>query len=102
MKPNNAQTPKVVHQYQKPSKISAYTTFRLALTEGRGDTNFSSVTVFGKLGESIAKYVTKGREILVEGRVSVGEKGYFNIIAGQVRLGKKPEKPAKKSGKLKE
>ena len=45
-----------------------------------GDATFFPVTVFGKLAESIAKYITKGREVLVEGRVSVGEKGYFNII----------------------
>ena len=76
-----------------------YTTFRLGVSDGREDTTFFSVTVFGKLGKSIAMYITKGREVLVEGRVSVGEKGYFNIIADQVRLGAQPMKPDKKTKK---
>lgn len=74
----------------------AYTTFRLGVSGRRGDTTFFPVTVFGKLAESIAEYITKGREVLVEGRVSVGEKGYFNIIADEVRLGKEPGNPDKK------
>ena len=88
------------HQKSKKGDV-AYTTFRLGVTGSRGDTTFFSVTVFGKLAESIFKYITKGREILVEGRVSVGEKGYFNIIADKVRLGTQPEKSAEKAKKQK-
>ena len=90
-------------EYQKSKKGDvAYATFRLGVTGRRGETTFFPITVFGKLAESIAKYITKGREVLVEGRVSIGEKGYFNIVADQVRLGAQPEKPDKKSKKQKQ
>jgi hypothetical protein len=92
-------------EYQKSKKGDvAYATFRLGVTGRRGDTTFFPVTVFGKLAESIAKYITKGREVLVEGRISVGEKGYFNIIAYKIRLGhsqksqtRKPKRKIQKS-----
>ena len=86
------------HRKSKKGDV-AYTTFRLGVTGSRGDTTFFPVTVFGKIGKSIAEYITKGREVLIEGRVSVGEKGYFNIIADQVRLGKEPGKPDRKTNK---
>jgi len=44
------------------------------------------VVVFGKQGEAVAKYITKGRHILVEGRVLVNGKGYFNIVADLVQF----------------
>lgn len=47
-------------------------------------TNWHSVVAFGKLGETIAKYVTKGQEILIEGRVEYrkhDEKYYTDVIA---------------------
>ena len=76
-----------------------FTTFGVGVGDGKDKTTFFSVTVFGKLGKSIAEYVTKGRQVLVEGRIQVSEKGYFNVIADQVRLGSEPQKPAKKPRK---
>ena len=56
------------------------------------------MAVFGKHGESVAEYVTKGRQLLVEGRVEVSESGRFNVVADTVRLGASPKeaKPTKK------
>ena len=34
-----------------------------------------------------AKYITKGRQVLVEGRVETSEKGRFNVIAVRVVFG---------------
>jgi hypothetical protein len=71
-----------------------YTTFNVAVGAGKDRTTFFPITVFGKHGEAIAKYLTKGRQVLVEGRVDVSDNGRFNVIADQVRLGT-PTEPAK-------
>ena len=43
--------------------------FNSANGEKREETCFIDVTVWGKQGESCAKYLTQGRQILVEGRL---------------------------------
>ncbi len=63
-----------------------YTRLQVAVS-GKKDRTFFPVTVFGKLGETVARYVTKGRQVLVEGRVSISEKGYFSMVADQVVFG---------------
>jgi single-stranded DNA-binding protein len=50
------------------------------------------VTVFGKQGVVVAEYVTKGRELLVDGRIEVSQSGHFNVVANSVQLGAKPAK----------
>lgn len=67
-----------------------YTTFRVGVRDGKDHTTFFPVTVFGKYGETVAKYLTKGRQVLVEGRVRVNDNGRFNVIADRVRLGSGP------------
>ena len=50
--------------------------FSIATNEKFGETeetNFFNVTAFGSKGEAIAKYIHKGRKILVEGRVKVSD-----------------------------
>ena len=73
----------------------SYTTFRVAVS-GRKDSNptFFPVTVFGKHGEAVLKWLTKGREVLVEGRIEVSESGRHNVIADSVRLGAEPTRKA--------
>ena len=68
----------------------SYTTFSVGVSEGKDKTTFFPITVFGKHGEAVAKYVTKGRQVLVEGRVTVGEKGRFSVVADTVRFGVEP------------
>jgi single-strand DNA-binding protein len=67
-----------------------YTLFGLGIRSGKEQTTFLSVAVFGKQGEAVAKYVTKGRQVLVEGRITVSDKGRFSVIADKVEFGAKP------------
>ena len=88
---------------QKKSKKGdvSFTTFSLGVSEGKNATTFFSITVFGEYGERIAQHITKGKQLLVDGRITVSEKGYFNVVADRVRLGgePKPKKGAKRAKK---
>ena len=68
----------------------AYATFSVGVSDGKDRTTFFPVIVFGKLGEAVAKYITKGRQVLVDGRVDVNDKGRFRVIADRVRFGSGP------------
>ena len=70
-----------------------FTTFRLAVSNGKEKALFFPVTAFGKLGETISLYVKKGQQLLVEGRINFGEMIQFNIIADRVRFGAQPTNP---------
>lgn len=58
------------------------------------DTQWHTITAWGKTAELIEKYVTKGRELAVEGRLTHrsyddknGEKRYITeVVAGEVLL----------------
>ena len=67
-----------------------YTTFSVGVSDGKDSTTFFPVTVFGKLGEAVAKYITKGRQVLVDGRVQVNDNGRISVIADRVRFGSEP------------
>ena len=66
-----------------------YTTFSVGVSDSKGRTTFFPVTVFGNQADVMAKLITKGRQVLVEGRVEVSDKGRFNIIGTGVKLGTK-------------
>ena len=70
----------------KEGEVS-YTTFRVAVSGGEERTTFFPVAVFGKYGETIAPHITKGRGLLVEGRIEVSQQGRFNVVADTIRLG---------------
>ena len=67
-----------------------FTTFDVAVNDGKEQVTFFPVTVFGKTGEAAAKYVTKGRQVLVDGRIQVNDKRYFNVVADRVQFGPEP------------
>ena len=67
-----------------------FTTFDVAVNDGKEKVTFFPVTVFGKTGEAAAKYVTKGRQVLVDGRIQVNDKRYFNVIADRIQFGPEP------------
>ena len=68
-----------------------YTIFTVAVNDGKGDKpTYFPVTAFGKLGDAAAKYVTKGRQVLVKGRIEVSENKRFNVVAGRVVFGAQP------------
>ena len=46
---------------------------RLASGEMKEETTFVDVTAWGKQGEAISKYVTKGRPLFVEGRLTLDQ-----------------------------
>ena len=50
-------------------------------------TTFFQVVVFGHSVEAVSKYVTKGRLVLVEGRLDVGDKNRLSVVADTVRFG---------------
>ena len=66
-----------------------YCKFTLANNEGYGDnkkTNFFNCTLWGKGGESLSQYLTKGKKIVVSGSVNIntyekdGEKKNFTEV----------------------
>ena len=65
--------------------------------------DYHNIIVFGKQAESVAKYLTKGSQALVEGRLQTrsydkdGQKMYrTEIVADRVQFGSKPSTPAVK------
>ena len=73
-----------------------YTTFDVGVGDGKDRTTFFPITVFGEYGETVARFVTRGRQVLVDGRIQVSDKGRFSLIADRVQFGSEP-KPTKKS-----
>jgi single-stranded DNA-binding protein len=67
-----------------------FTTFNLGVGNSKEKTTYFPIVAFGKLGEKVATYIVKGHQVLVEGRIDVNEKGYFSVIASQIRLGATP------------
>jgi len=67
-----------------------YTTFSVGVSDGRNRTTFFPIIVFGDHREAVAKFVTKGRQVLVDGRVQVNAKGRFKVIADRVQFGSQP------------
>lgn len=82
---------------QSKSGEKTFTTFDVGVSDGKDKTTYFPVVVFGKQGEAVAKYVTKGRHVLIEGRVTANDKGYFNVVADWVQFG--PEATAVKEEK---
>ena len=75
----------------------AYTSFSVAVADRDDKPTFFRVVVFGKQAEPVAKYVTKGRQVVVEGRIQESQTGRYGVVADRVQFGAKPqEKPLKK------
>jgi single-stranded DNA-binding protein len=69
-----------------------YTTFSVGVSDGKDSTVFFPVTAFGKQSEAVAEYVSKGRQVLVEGRITPSASGRLNVVADRVVFGVSPEK----------
>ena len=82
-------TKEAIVQQSKSGEVS-FTTFSIAVRESKDKSTFFQVIAFGKLGEKVASLIVKGHQVLVEGRIDVKEKGYFNIVASHIRLGATP------------
>lgn len=70
----------------------SFTTFRLAVSDRKERSVFFPVTVFGRQAEVVAQYVTKGRQVLVEGRIEASDSGRMSVIADRVVFGASPGK----------
>ena len=70
-----------------------YTTFTLGIRGSQDETTFFPITVISMRAKAPAKYITKGKEVLVEGRIQVSDQGRFTIIADWIRLGSMPSPP---------
>lgn len=84
------------HKTSKDGKVE-YAQFRVAVSGSKeGKAVYFPVTVFGQRSKKLAPFITKGRQILVEGRIDVSEKGYFGVVADTIEFGtsaKKKENP---------
>ena len=76
-------------QQSKDGEVT-FTTFSIGVGESKGKTTFFPIIAFGKLGEKIASLIVKGHQVLVEGRIDVNDKGFFNVVANHIRLGSTP------------
>ena len=91
-------TKDAIVQQSKSGEVS-FTTFSIAVGDSKDKTTFFLVIACGKLGEKVASLIVKGHQVLVEGRIDVNEKGYFNVVASHIRLGATPSpiQPVEKS-----
>ena len=72
----------------------AYTTFQLGVSDAKDQTTYFKIAVFGDQGEAVAELITKGRLLLVEGRIKIGNKGHVGVVADRIHLGP-PNKESK-------
>ena len=80
---------------------ATFTTFTVAVSDGKENTTFFPVTVFGNSVDAVAQYVTKGREVLVTGRIQVNENKFFKVIASRVQFGREPKAAQAEAAELK-
>jgi single-stranded DNA-binding protein len=64
-----------------------YTTFSVGVSDAKKRTTYFPVTAFGALGKLAGKHITKGRQVLVDGRVEVSDNNRFNVVADDIQLG---------------
>ena len=71
----------------------SFMSFGLAVKNSKGHTSYFPIVAFGKQGDSLVTYVTKGRQVLVEGHIEMGVLGRFNVVAEHISLGVSPDEP---------
>jgi single-strand DNA-binding protein len=71
-----------------------YTTFQMGVGDAKDQTTYFKVAVFGDQGEALADLITKGRLLLVEGRIKISDKGQVGVVADRIHLGP-PSKESK-------
>ena len=61
-----------------------YVTFRMAANNSDESTTFYNIVIFGSYGEMLRDKITKGREIFVNGKLQVSDKGYISVVASNI------------------
>lgn len=95
----------------KPTKTGFFISFSLATSKtykGERQTQWHKISAFGKLADTMSKYLHKGMKVLVEGELSyservteVGDKiTYTNIVAHRIDFLDKAEKKEEANGNL--
>lgn len=69
----------------------SYVSFRLAVSGQEGAATFFNVLVFGHYGEVMREHISKGRQVFVNGRLQVSDKGYISVIADHIELLARPK-----------
>jgi len=69
-----------------------YTTFTVGVGDRKGQSTYFPIVAFGNLSEIASKYINKGKQVLVEGRLDVSENGRFSVIADNIHLGVSAER----------
>lgn len=80
----------------------SYVTFRLAVSGSADKPTFYNIIIFGHYGEVLREHILRGREVFVNGRLEISEKGYVTVIADHIELlrwpkGKEEQVEAKKT-----
>ncbi len=71
----------------KDGKVD-YAYFRVAVSGNKeGKTMFFPITLFGERAKKLAQYITKGRQVLIEGRIEVSQTGHYSVIANAIEFG---------------
>lgn len=70
---------------------TVYTTFDVAVKDRGDETIYFPVVVFGKQAEAVAQYVTRGRQVLVEGRLELRAQERVTLVANRVVFGPTPK-----------
>ena len=69
----------------------SYVTFRLAVSNSDGATTFYNILVFGHYGDIMKEHVTRGRQVYVNGRLQISDKGYVSVVADHIELLARPK-----------
>jgi single-stranded DNA-binding protein len=70
-----------------------YTRFGMSVTTRKERVSFFT-TIFGEYGKKLAPHLTKGRQIFLQGRLTVGENNQFSVIADTIVLTGSPQTPS--------
>ena len=63
-----------------------YTCFRLGVGDAWKRSTSFPVKVFDPLGKTLAKHITRGRWLFVEGRIVVDDKDRCSVIADRIKI----------------
>src|SRR5688572_8615647 len=72
-----------------------YATFRVAVSSNKKEKSiYFPITLFGERSKKLARYITKGLQILVAGRIEVSDNGYFSVVADEIEFGSSAKREA--------
>ncbi len=71
----------------KDKKVD-YAHFRVAVSGNKeGKTMFFPITLFGERAKKLAQYITKGRQVLIEGHIETSQSGQMSVVVDTIEFG---------------